>query len=476
MLAALEFGPLPLYLAQRAEPELARVPLVIAGEQHVLHANSAARRHGVTPGMRLEGARMRVAALEERSFQEPDLEHAWSSLLRELYGLTPWLESGPRGRAFARLRAEEVADVANAYEVRVGLAPDVETAELAAISATPGTVREVPVSQQEEFLERLPLRFLKGVGVSEANVTRLSWLGLKTAADLARWSAPQIRAYLGEEAEAVIAHLHGPRRTELRPYQLPLTVQRSLTFSDPVREPHQIVPAIEHLATELERALAGRAARRLTLTATLAGSQRRASRLAKRPLQQARHIRQQALFALHDSRAEGRLIDGITVELSAPERVGVQESIWPARERREQALEATLQRFPTAPRRVAWEDPHAQAADLAWKWEGYANEGGAYATSDLSTRAARASGRTGRARAGQARTDQAAPAAAAAAAAVPLFMPPELIPSAPLPVGPETPEPLNGRAPGPSRSPAERRPATTEGAHDGEKPRTPSAY
>src|SRR5690606_1877380 len=104
------------------------------------------------------------------------------------------------------------------------------------------------------------------------------------------------------------------------------------------------------------------------LTANLPGGTLRASRLSKRPLTQARHIRQQALFALRDSDAEGRAIERLTVELSAPERVGLQQGIWPQRERRTRAFEATLERFPHAPRRLTWRDPHAQAGDLAWDW------------------------------------------------------------------------------------------------------------
>lgn len=374
MLAALEFGPVPLYLAQTAEPELKNVPLVIAEEQHVVHANSAAKRHGVIPGMRLVGAHMRVANLEVRSFPEPDVEYAWHTLLRELHDYTPWLESGVRGRAFLRASREEISELVRRYGVRAGIAPNIETAELSALAANPGSVREVTSSKVEGFLASLPLRFLRGVGVSEANLTRLHWLGLTTAADLARWSAQQIRAYLGDEGHVLVPYLHGPRRTALRTFSLPASVRRSFSFHEPVREPHQIVPAIDRLATELERALAGRAARRLTLTATLGNTQRRASRLAKRPLQQARHIRQQALFALQDSHAEGKPVERITVELSAPERVGFQEGLWPQRERREQALEDTLERFPTAPRRLVWRDPYAQAVDLAWSWERYTQE------------------------------------------------------------------------------------------------------
>ena len=105
------------------------------------------------------------------------------------------------------------------------------------------------------------------------------------------------------------------------------TVSRSLAFTEPVVEPAQILPAIERLAHDLAKELSGRAARRLTLTASLPGGTRRASRLSKRPLTQARHIRQQALFALHDSRAQGQPIERITLEVTAPEPLGVQEGL-----------------------------------------------------------------------------------------------------------------------------------------------------
>ena len=103
MIAALCFEPLPLYLARRADPTLARVPLVHAEEQRVLHANPVARRHGVTSGMRLDGARMRVEGLHVVSYSEPDLQHAWHSIVHDLHQHTPWLESSVRGRVFAVL-------------------------------------------------------------------------------------------------------------------------------------------------------------------------------------------------------------------------------------------------------------------------------------------------------------------------------------------------------------------------------------
>lgn len=386
MIAALNFSPFPLYLAERSEPHRKRVPLVVVEEQRVQHANAPARRHGVVPGMRLEGARMRVSNLEVAEYTEPDLQHAWSAILQELSEYTPWLEASGRGRVFAKIDLDEARELARHYDVPVGVAHDLETAELASVTARPGCPRQVPSLEANAFIDRLPLHFLKGVGLSDPNYTRLQWLGLASAGDLARWGAPQIRAYLGAEGAALLPYLQGPRRSDLRPYHQPETVRRSLTFTEPVLEPHEVLSALDRLSSELEKALDGRVAQRLTLTATTPGGKQRASRLAKRPLQQAQHIRQQALFALEDSRAQGRPIERLTLELASPTRIGQQESLWPQRERRQQALRATLERFPASQRRLVWRDPYAQAADLAWKWEGYVDQGGAYANASVAQR------------------------------------------------------------------------------------------
>jgi len=432
MIAAFCFEPLPLYLARRSDPALGRAPLVHAEEQRVLYANPAARRHGVSAGMRLDGARMRVEGLQVVSYSEPDLQHAWHSILRELHQYTPWLESGVRGRVFATLAPDEAAELAALHDVGVGLADSCEEAELAALAARPGTCKRVD-DEGAAFLQRLPLRFLRGVGVGEGNLTRLRWLGVVTAGQLATWTAAQIRSYLGEESERLLPYLHGPRRTSLLPFRLPEALSRTLTFTEPVREPHQLLPALDRLSGELAGALAGRAARRLTLTATLPGGQRRASRLSKRPLTQARHIRQQALFALHDSRAQGHDIERLTLELATPERLGSQEGLWPQRERRQRALDATTERFPGAPQHLTSLDPYSQAGDLAWRWEGHADDPGSAADAAATEATPRARRRASQAAAKRAAAQGAALRAAGAVTAVPLFGTGESsTPSAPL--------------------------------------------
>ncbi|HKI58434.1 MAG TPA: hypothetical protein VKA00_04325 [Trueperaceae bacterium] len=368
-IAALCFDPLPLTLAQRADPALTHAPFVCVEDGRVLHASAAAHRLGVTPGMRLSGARMRVAELRVVEASEPEVAHAWEALLRELHEVTPWVEAGRRGRLFARLEAAEARALAKRYRARVGVAEAREIAELAALSTRPGECRTVAPGGETDFLTRLPLRFLKGVGASGKNLTRLHWLGLTTVGELAGWNASQIRSYLAEEGEALLPYLHGPYRTRLRPGRPPEALTRSFAFEEPAREPRELLPALERLSTALERALAGRASRRLTLTAGLGGSQRSATRLSKQPLTRAPQIRQQALFALQDSGATEAGIERLTLELAAPRRLGVQSGLWRAREQRQRALEAALERHPGAMVQFAWRDPYAEADDLAWGWE-----------------------------------------------------------------------------------------------------------
>src|SRR5690606_30718354 len=112
-------------------------------------------------------------------------------------------------------------------------------------------------------------------------------------------------------------------------------------------------------------------------------------------------------------------IERITLELTAPEPLGVQEGLWPRRERRQRALEATLERFPSAPRRLEWEDPNAQATDRVGRWHGYAKEGGAYDAAPVAER--RAPAVSGGKRRRAAREERANVPAAALAASVPLF-------------------------------------------------------
>lgn len=367
-LVAVVVEPFPLWLAERREPGLTRTPLVACDEGRVLHANPAARRWGIDRGMRLAGARLRATSLAIAPSDEPGLAQGWRELVRELLGWTPWLDAGHRGRAFLRLSETEAEALAVRLNARVGIADDLETAELAALAARPGQARGVAPRAEADFLQRLPLRFLRGVGLAEGDLTRLHWLGLASVGDLTAWSPAQLRAYLGEGAPGLLPYLHGPRRQRLTAWSPPSVLRRRLAFERPLFEPAELEPALDRLARSLALGLEGRAVRHVTVATEGGGGPRRASRLAKRPLRAAGQIRQQALFALRDSGAAAGGIEDLTVELADPERVADAVGLWDARRQQEAAVDAVLERYPHALVRVRWGDPHAPASDQAWRW------------------------------------------------------------------------------------------------------------
>lgn len=368
MIAALVLEPLELWWARRLRPEWQRAPLVAVEGNRVLHATPEARREGVTPGMSLAGANLRSGALQVTEVSEAELQAAWESVLRELYGLTPFLDGARRGRALLGISAAEARMVAEAYDSPVGHAGGREIAELAALSTRPGRCRVLPVGSEAIFLGRLPLRFLRGVGLSDYLLRRLGWLGLSSVGELAGWRKGQLKEFLGAEADLLLPYLHGPWRERLPLAQPPRALRRTVRFEEPLFEPGPLEAVLGRLALALEEALAGRAAGRLTLAAEVGGAELRATRFAKKPLRAARDMVSLAQLALADTGAAPVGIEALTLELPEPVRIARQGRLWPARERREAAWEELLTRFPRAAVEVEWLDPYAEAADLAWRW------------------------------------------------------------------------------------------------------------
>lgn len=368
MIAAVVLEPLELWWARRLRPEWRRAPLVAVRQNRVCHATPEARGEGIVPGMSLAGARLRSESLQVTEVSEAELQAAWESVLRELHGLSPFLDGSRRGRAFLGISAAEARMVAEAYGARTGHAINLELAELAGLSTRPGRCRVLAKGSEEAFLARLPLRFLKGVGLSGYSLQRLGWLGLTAAGELAGWRRGQLRAFLGGEAELISRYLHGPRKERLPLVQPPSALRRTIRFEEPLFEPGPLTAVLERLAGALEEALAGRFSSRLTVTAEVGGVQMRATRFAKKPLRLARDILLLAELALADAGAAPVGVEALTLELPEPVRVAVQGRLWPARDRRESAWEELLERFPEAAVEVEWLDPYAESADLAWRW------------------------------------------------------------------------------------------------------------
>ena len=357
------FEPFSIWLSEWESPHLAAVPLVSRHKCRVVHASAAARTLGVKPGSSLATALSRAPDLEVVASESPYLSASWERLVEELSGLTRVLESPSPGRLLMELEPADAAQLAETYQVRVGMAGSVEVAVLAALVSSPGRVRVVTDDRQDAFTDALPLYVLKGVGLSQRALDDFGWLGLKRAGELRSWSKVQAAAYLGKPGKALLPYLYGPYRTYLGRYAPPPRLAARTAFDEPQCEPFAVQPALERLCADVATRLGDRAASRLTVTAMSQGLEHRATRIAKTPLRQLGQVGRLARLALEDTQAQPLGIDTLTVTLSGLSRPAEQLGLWPRKERVAFAVEVVEARYPGALLRLVPDDPYSLASE-----------------------------------------------------------------------------------------------------------------
>jgi len=357
------FEPFPLWLAVHEAPSLEGLPLVSVSKGRVVHASKTAKQLGVTPGSSLATALTKAPDLEAVEAASPHLTASWERLVEEVSGLSLMLESLSQGRLVMELEPGDAAMLAESYRVRVGLAESVEVAVIAALISSPGKVRRIDAERQEALIDALPLYVLRGLGVSKEALERLEWLGVEQVGQLRVWKKAQVLAYLGTEGKELLPYLFGPYRTRLGRYTPSPRISTQLTFDEPLAEPHMLHPAVEQLVVRLIDQLGGRAASKLTVTALSHGLELKATRLSKVPLKQAGELNRLALLALADSHAQPLGIEALSIELSGLTRLAKQGTLWPRKERLEEAVAAVEARFPRTILKLVEDDPYALASE-----------------------------------------------------------------------------------------------------------------
>lgn len=362
LMAAL-FEPFPLWLAAWDTPSLEGLPLVSVSKGRVVHTSKTARQVGVTPGSSLATALTKAPDLEAVEAASPHLTASWERLVEEVSGLSLMLESLSQGRLVMELEPGDAAMMAESYRVRVGLAESVEVAVIAALISSPGKVRQITAERQEALIDALPLYVLRGLGSSKETLERLKWLGVDKVGQLRAWKEAQVLAYLGVEGRGLLPYLFGPYRTQLGRYTPSPRLSAQLAFDEPLSEPHMLHPVVEQLVVQLVDQLGGRAAFRLTVTALSHGLELKATRLSKVPLKQAGEITRLFLLALEDTHAQPLGVEALRVELSGLTRPTRQGTLWPRKERLEEAVAAVEARFPRAILKLVEDDPYALAPE-----------------------------------------------------------------------------------------------------------------
>ena len=325
----------------------------------VLDCSAEAEGQGVRVGMPLRQA---LGLCPSASFLPPDLPRYGDSFDRILHALetmSPLVDPVALGCAFIGLgglnghyRDEMALGDALAQAVRrtsglmpsVGLAEGKFTAQVAATVSAPGEVCLVPKGQENKFLAPIDVSLLP---CSRDTLRHLELFGLRTMGNLASLPMGAVQAQFGVEGRRIWELAQGIDREPLRPLRREESIRERLAFYAPLISREALVIAGRELLSRLvgQRAMRGRAARRMTLRALLSDGRSWERAIVFR---EATADREQMLCVLRSAIEAAPLtapIEELSIELSGfAGDMGKQEGFFSGdRQRQPQVAEAVRQ-------------------------------------------------------------------------------------------------------------------------------------
>lgn len=294
MIACLLIPGFELRAALRTRPRLAFVPAALApetGEEPLLGpVTAAAEEAGVKPEMRLGEALATCPSLALVERDPAAVEREWEEALRRLEDAGFAVDPVEHGVVVFETRGVErlyggvqpaleraLAAVGSTWDPRIGAAGRRFTALAAASVARPGQILIVAESEEESFLEPLPLSLLP---LTADRYAELEGLGLRRLGELAQLPGGAVAERLGVEGRKAWRLAHGGRKAKVRGRKPAFELAEVLAFPDAVGNELTLRRALgsllERLLARPERA--GRPFRKLALAARLVdgGSWRRA--------------------------------------------------------------------------------------------------------------------------------------------------------------------------------------------------------
>lgn len=366
-LACVNLSPWPLVLLARQHPG---VPVAALSEsKKVMYASPEALQAGVQPGMRDIAALSRCPELHAELISAPTAIAAWAELLETLYArYSDRVEGRTPGVAFLKISAPAARELAAALHAPVGLAESLEVAQLSALRAQPGEVREAGGGSAEKaFLSLTPTAHLEVIGLTLALTQRLAFLGVRGFADLMKWSASQREAFLGVDVgKRVNRFLKGERTKAIQKYVPGRVIEACMGLDAPLYEPGEADVILSELLPPILAELRGRAAAYLTVQADTLGGRLSATRKLKGSPDPAGLLRIAGL-ALNDTDALPLGIEALTIQLSGIQQPGRMVGLWASLAELE-VTKDVLDRFPEALVKVQWLDPYAYATDAHYQW------------------------------------------------------------------------------------------------------------
>jgi DNA polymerase-4 len=255
---------------QRDDPSLRGKPVAVGGDPSqrgvVAAASYEARAFGVRSAMPMSRA---LRLCPELVIVRPDFSkyHAASSAVFEIFrSVTPLVEplsldeayldvtENAWGLALGRQVAWRVKNeirAATALTASAGVAPNKFLAKIASGWKKPDGLTVIAPQRVEEFLQKLPVDALWGVGPVTAR--RLRERGVERLVDVRSVDAAALREAVGSQAEWLKTLANGIDERPVQPHRGVKSCGTENTFSTDLHDIHEIRQAIDEMAREDSR-------------------------------------------------------------------------------------------------------------------------------------------------------------------------------------------------------------------------------
>lgn len=285
-------------LAEQGLPGLRPGAVLKAGRVEV--CNEPAREDGVRRGMRRRDAQSRcpeLALLEDNPARDARAFEPVVTTIEQsrpgVAALRPGLVAvrAPAGwfgseQSAAAVITEELVDLV--WDVRMGVADDLFTAEQAARRATTQEHVVVPPGGSARFLAGLPVTVLEADGpAGREAASLLARLGLRTLGDLAGLRADDVVARFGEYGLGVWRRARGEGGAVFAARQAPPELACEIAFEPPLEDAEAVCFSVR---TTAERFLAGLAAQQLVATGVRVEAESEGRVVSSRPWLHPRHF------------------------------------------------------------------------------------------------------------------------------------------------------------------------------------------
>ncbi len=248
---------------QRDDPALKGKPVAVGGGHRgvVAAASYEARKFGVRSAMPAVTAKRRCPEL---IFVKPrfDVYRAVSHQIRDIFAdYTELIEplsldeayldvtEDRRGLGTARAVAEEIrARIRRetGLTASAGVSYCKFIAKLASDHRKPDGLCVIPPEKGADFVARLPVGRLHGVGPVTAR--KMERLGIFTGADLRAWTVPQLEAHFGSAARWYSNICRGIDTREVKPDRPYKSVSAERTFDENLRDPQRLAAELTRVA------------------------------------------------------------------------------------------------------------------------------------------------------------------------------------------------------------------------------------